>query len=116
MRFTYEKVAARFMSAGYTLLSVEYKNCDQKLDVFCPAGHKTQITFHSFQSGHGCRVCSENKPSLDLIRDKLAAVNRVLLSDRYVNAHTPLEYVCDRGHRGYVTWGNLSRGLGYCRR
>lgn len=110
-KFTLEEVRKKFKSEGYTLLSTEYTGNRQKLDVVCPKGHNLKINFMSFQHGSRCRFCrigtvGENtRKSLEFIRKEFEKEGYTLLSTEYKNGSTSkLEYICPRGHKGFITW------------
>jgi len=48
-RLDYEFVKQSFEKEGYTLLTQEYKNNNQKLDYICPNGHKHSIQWNAWQ-------------------------------------------------------------------
>lgn len=57
-KYTYEEVKECIESFGYKLLSTEYINNKQKLEVLCENNHKSNKMFNSFKSGNiGCRRC-----------------------------------------------------------
>src|ERR1700722_5561500 len=56
---TIEFVIEEFTKRGYILISTEYINSSGKLDYICNKGHKRQISWTSFQNGHGCAKCAE---------------------------------------------------------
>ena len=41
------------------LLSKEYINCNQELEVICPKGHRINISWKRFENGRRCPHCSE---------------------------------------------------------
>ena len=47
----------RLSKYGYTLLSEEYKNANEKINVKCPNGHKYPTTYHNFDNGKRCPYC-----------------------------------------------------------
>ena len=52
-RLSLEFVRSEFEKEGYTLLSTEYKNSSQKLDVICNKGHHITTSWSNFNSGNG---------------------------------------------------------------
>ncbi len=60
---TYEFVKDQFAKEGYKLLSEEYVNCGMKLDYICDRGHRHSISWASFQQGHRCRKCYDQRNS-----------------------------------------------------
>ena len=56
-RLKYEYVKKIIESEEYILLSTEYKNKDQKLQMICPKGHFYEATFGNFRNGFRCPQC-----------------------------------------------------------
>jgi hypothetical protein len=44
------------------------------------------------------------------VREKFEEEGYELLSKKYVDAHTKLEYICPNGHKHSITWANWSQG------
>jgi very-short-patch-repair endonuclease len=55
---TIEEVKAYVKSIDYTLLSTEYKNCDEKLELVCNKGHFCSISWDNLSHGKRCRKCT----------------------------------------------------------
>lgn len=49
---------------GYTLLSKSYKNSSTKLKCICNNGHECFITWHSWQRGHRCKRCMNERQGI----------------------------------------------------
>ena len=60
-RLSYEDIKERIEKEGYVLLSKEYINNKQKLEMICPKGHKHIGTWREFQSGCRCSECGGTK-------------------------------------------------------
>ena len=59
VRKTIEYIRADFKDNGYTLITTEYKNSDQKLRCICPNGHEWAVSWHNWHSrGIRCPYCS----------------------------------------------------------
>jgi 5-methylcytosine-specific restriction endonuclease McrA/uncharacterized protein YkuJ len=54
---TIEFAVEQFEKEGYTLLSKEYINCEQKLKYRCPKGHDGSISLHNWKRGARCFAC-----------------------------------------------------------
>lgn len=108
-KFTYEFVKHYIESNGYTLLSKEYVNQNQKLRFKCDKGHSYETRFSYFRNGNRCPICSGNvKLSIDEVRRRLSAYGYKLCSDFYENNLTKLKVKCPKGHIYETTWGNFS--------
>lgn len=68
-KYKYSDVKAVFEAENYQLVSQEYLNNKQKLDVICPEGHEWVVSLHDFNSGYRCSQCSltgKSKAELEL--------------------------------------------------
>ena len=65
---------------------------------------------------------SNYKFSIGYVRRALEEENYILLSDKYYNTETKLDYICPNGHRHSITWQKWQQGrrcphcFNYCRR
>jgi len=58
--YTLPQVRDVFSKQGYTLLSTDYKNNKQKLEVRCPQGHLFYPSLHNFKDiGNRCSFCTD---------------------------------------------------------
>lgn len=111
IKITYDMVRDAFEKEGYILLSDEYKNSRTKLDYICPKGHKHSIIFDSWKRGSRCQICSGNlKLNIDYIKKDFKKEGYTLLSEKYINSITKLNYKCPKGHEHSITWGNWQQG------
>ena len=114
-KFSYEYVKEVFEAEGYTLLTEVYRDNKQKLEYICPEGHKGSISFSRFMCGQRCGACAGNRRlSLEEVKKVFELSGYTLVSTEYVNARTPLEYVCPNGHRSSITYDGFRSGNG-CR-
>jgi hypothetical protein len=74
--FTYDYVKKYIESFGYKLLSTEYKNCKNKLNVECDKNHKYSVSFNCFQQGERCPFCSKVKFYSNGEKDLLSEVEK----------------------------------------
>jgi very-short-patch-repair endonuclease len=85
--------------------------------VKCPLGHKYDVSFNVFRSGHGCPHCYEERKGdtlklpYDFVKKEIEKEGYELLSTEYQNSHTPLEIKCPKGHvTNTMTYGNFKQG------
>lgn len=115
-RVGFDKVKEEFERRGYKLLSKHYKNRNQKLRFICPNGHKGNITWSSFRLGRGCNECSyfivadKRRYSINDVRIEFEKEGYTLLTKKYVNNKTPLEYICPKGHNGTIKFNAWQQG------
>lgn len=100
-----------FSSEGYVLKSTEYVNSRQKLDYICPNGHKHCVAWGHWISGRRCPFCSNKvKKTIGFVRSEFEKEGYILVSKKYVNANTKLEFICPKGHKHSITWHNWDTG------
>lgn len=58
IRNDYDYIKETFEEYGYTLIDDEYINNTQKLNVICPQGHNTYISWTLFKMGVRCQKCN----------------------------------------------------------
>ena len=117
-KLTIEYIREKFNERGYTLLTEEYINNSQKLEYICPNGHTHSISWRNFSSGDGCPYCSKKaKPTLEFIKQEFEKIGWTLLSKEYINNSKKLDYICDKGHKHSISWGNFRKGkrCPYCK-
>lgn len=66
-RKSYEEVKEYVESIGYELLSKEYVNAHEKLEVKCPKGHKYEVQYANLQRGRRCPYCKVSKGEQKII-------------------------------------------------
>lgn len=110
-KLTIEFVRKQFEKEGYTLLSNEYINNEQKLEYVCPKGHRQRIAWCVWKRGCRCAECfGTKKYTLGFIRNVFEKEGYTLLSDKYIDSKTPLEYICQKKHKGKISWNKWRQG------
>ncbi len=109
IRYSIDQVRDKLAMERYILLSSTYVNAHTVLEIECPAGHRCDKTFSSFQSGgNRCKTCSRNdKYTIEQVREILAVDTYILISTIYHNVGTILEMQCPAGHRCDKTFSNF---------
>ena len=106
-KLTYKFVKSSFEKDDYTLLSKEYKCSNIKLNYKCSAGHKHSTSWDNWKQGKRCPYCDgQVKLTLDFIKSEFKKEGYKLLSTKYKNAHTKLDFICPSGHKHYIKWSN----------
>ena len=104
-------IRQEFEKEGYQLLTTNYINAQQKLEYICPKGHRSSITWSSWQQGTRCLECTgKKKKNIKFIRKGFEKEGYQLLTKKYKNNLQKLEYICSKGHKGSITWGSWSGG------
>ena len=65
-RHSYEYIKEQIEKEGFVLLSKEYKNARQKLDMICPNGHEVSVTWNNFYFGFRCKQCHNSKGEIEI--------------------------------------------------
>ena len=104
-KLTIEFIRSVFEKENYELLSKEYINSKTKLKYKCQQGHFGQIAYTSFQQGHRCAKCANNKKyNYSEVKNYFSQNNYILISKDYINSHSLLEYECPLGHLGKICY------------
>ena len=64
----YEDVKAYVESLGFSLLSKNYSNRGELLNIKCSEGHEFSMTYKAFKRGGRCVVCSQSKGEREVMR------------------------------------------------
>ena len=117
-RKNFQEIKKEFERRGYILLTEEkdYKNNKTKLKYICQEGHENYIVWSSFQQGCCCPTCEDEKNKKDFsdIKKEFERRGYKLLSkeNKYKNSITKLEYICPKGHNGFVIWNSFQQNHG----
>ncbi len=110
---TISEVREFIISAGYELLSEEYKNAYSYLTVRCPQGHQYETKWGNFQSGSRCSICGgNNKKTINDIELKIKESGSQLVSTKYKNSQSKLIICCSSGHKYETNWNRFQQGHG----
>lgn len=113
VRKTIEDVRQSFNEIGWTLLSTEYNNAQERLDFRCNNGHVHSISWGKFQSGKRCVYCSGlNSLTFEQVDELFRDKGWKLVTNEYVNTKQKLQFICDKGHQHSINVGNLLQGAG----
>jgi hypothetical protein len=98
-----------FANEGCTILSDAYTNGNTRIYYICNEGHYVNTTWRYWKNGQRCKICGvskgaeTNSADIAVIRAEFERIGYTLVSDRYVCGEK-LEYVCSKGHTGYVDY------------
>ncbi|AMB18648.1 homing endonuclease [Bacillus phage Eldridge] len=59
--YTYEEVKELIYTAGYVLLSQDYRGSNNKIDIQCNKNHAFPMTLKMFNQGQRCPICKNSK-------------------------------------------------------
>jgi len=106
---------ARVAELGGTVTGT-YKNRLTPIDVVCKMGHSVQVWPCSVLSGQGiCRTCVGKDPRVAeaAFRARIAELGGTVVG-QYVNALTPVDVTCEKGHRCKPRPHDVATGNGIC--
>ena len=119
---TIQEVREYINNEGYTLLSNEYINCNQELEIICPNGHNIKMSWKRFENGRRCPHCSERswinrKKNIESINEIISKEGYKFLEE-YTTAKTKMKCSCPNGHIFEINWNNFKSGkrCPYCRK
>lgn len=101
---------------GYEMLA-PYTGNLRPLSFRCPQGHQGEMTWASFQDGHGCRECSfsirgavKSQNTGKRAAEKFEAEGYRMISP-YKSAHGLIDFICPKGHQHSMSWTNFDSGM-----
>jgi hypothetical protein len=111
-KHTLEYVKNYIEDNGFKLLSTEYKNNSQLLEMLCPNNHKCKIRFYNFKTnGTRCPVCFGNKKyTFSYVKEYIEKSGYELLSTEYNSVYEKLQVKCLNGHIYETTFSNFKKG------
>ncbi len=100
------------------LLSTTYNNNMTHLHWECIHGHTYEQSWQQFYVGHHCPQCAPNAAiSFEYVKDYFSNKGLILLSKKYVNNTTPLDFICNNHpEKGIQTtnWLNMQSAVANC--
>lgn len=122
-KHTIEEVRGFLAEFNYTLLTTEYINHEQKLNMICDKGHDCYISFKCFKNKIRCKICANInrgiKQSIPFIEVKKRIENNdykiISGEDNYTNQYSVLIVECPNGHEYTSSFANLKSAKFKCR-
>jgi len=109
-KLSYNYVKSFIEKDGYQLLSKKYTNSRSNLLIKCPKGHEYNIKWNTFQQGHRCPICMNQKLTYKHVKDYIEKEGYQLLSKTYKNVRTKLLLKCPIGHEYKVKFNDFQQG------
>ena len=119
-KLTIDQIRELVEAKGFKLLTVEYKDNHQKLDVICSEGHVYHPTAKSIQKGSGCSVCYNRTDRRMLAKAQPHKIQEAIdiakshggecLSKSYINNKSKLRFKCSFGHEWETNFKAINRG------
>ena len=90
---------------GFTLLSENYINTNEKLQIKCKNDHVFESRYYSFKQGKHCPVCAGVKKfTIDYVKEYIESYGYSLISNQYINANSRITVQCNSGHDYQTTF------------
>ena len=119
-RSTIKQIKIIAKDKGGRCLSKQYVNAKQKLLFECAEGHKWKANSNNIQQGKWCPQCAikrnaeKQKLKLSDLQEYAASHNGQLLSEKYTNCNTKLQWRCSKGHEWLSTAGSTYLNKSWC--
>ena len=122
-KLTYDYVKRYIENQGYKLLSKEYINTHNKLEIQCPHNHIFLMSFNNYKKGQRCPICARKnqqripknpsniKHSQEYIINLVESRGYKLL-EPYKNKRTKLKLQCPNGHYHEIRLDSFKNGSG----
>lgn len=100
-RLTYKEVKEFIEEKGCKLISKEYKNGKEKLEIECKCGNHFLCNLKNFKSSkkYNCPRCSYHSLTYEEVKLDIEKHGSKLISSEYVNNETKIEIECDCGNK-----------------
>jgi hypothetical protein len=115
IKYTIEDAIEIFLKVGLELTEKVYKSFHEEMSYECiECGYKDKKSLAVAKCGKGCPKCAGNLPlNFDEVKEKFAEFELLLTEKEYINARTPMKYIClICGYKGDKTVSNLNAGKG----
>jgi len=110
-KLTYEYVKQYFNDHRCELLEKGYKNANTKMKYKCGCKNVSEITFGNFQQGQRCIKCSgSEKYTYQHVFKYFIQQGCELLEKEYKNVHHSMEYKCNCGNAGKISFTHFRTG------
>jgi len=115
-RLPYEYVKKFYEDQGCKLISSEYNDVWEDLEFECLCGNVDKKSFAAFKMTPLCSSCISRKKSEvqkfshDYVKNYFEDNKCKLLSIKYENSWTPLDYICEHGHKSKTCFSEFIRG------
>lgn len=116
-RTKFEDVVNRFDDLDLVLITKKDEYINRKetmLKYVCVCGEIKEVARGTCMGDawKGCVECMRNnvKISMDVVREAFINERCILLEDKYVNNHTPMNYICSCGGKGNTSFKRFKNG------
>lgn len=107
-KHTFKYVKRLFKAHNCKLLATKYENSHTKMPYVCSCGNRSTIRLSEFNSGRRCIKCGgREKHNIRFVRAFFSSRGCKLVSTKYHNARSMLEYICDFGVKHEIAFSTF---------
>ena len=113
-KITIELIRERMKEEKYILLTEEYINSKQKLEVMCDKGHLYSTSWNNFNNGRRCPHCKGNDATRKSLKDLIKLFEKEgfkYIEGEYKNNKSKLTLECCKGHIFDISWDMWNSGI-----
>lgn len=114
--FTLEEMRKTAAANGGECLATSYKNTGTIVPWRCNKGHEWSASYGNVRSGSWCKKCRHKMPSIEDVHKYALSRDGYCFSSKYVDANSPLEWGCAKGHRWRKTLSDVKSAINWCRK
>ncbi len=103
-------IVEKAMLSYYAKMLDPYRTRSAPIRVICMSGHVNTTTWRTFRGGSRCPDCDPRIVDPDMVDQEFRSKGCTPLS-RYVNAGTPIRYICPEGHNAQCRWYHFKNGV-----
>jgi hypothetical protein len=111
LTFSFEKVKTICLSKGFEIISKEYKNSLEQIEVkHIPCQTSFKTTFHNITHKKVCPECSLRKRADIIEAENLVKVKEGKIIGFAKKSKNNSTWECAKGHQWRTTWSNIKKG------
>lgn len=115
VNWTFEKVFGEVAKTGCKLITKEYKNNKQILDIECSCGEIFPVRWGDFLKGQNkCKHCTGNNLRYSDVKKYIESKGCILKSKKYKNYSGKLDIICKCGNPMHISFDAFKKGSGMC--
>lgn len=113
--WTFDKVFNEVANKDCKLITKEYKNNKQILEIECSCGEIFSVRWSDFLKGQNkCKCCTGNKLRYSDVKKYVESKGCTLISEKYENHSSKLDIKCKCGNHMNVSFNAFRKGNGIC--
>ena len=117
IKLSYDHVKNYIESFEYKLISKNYYNNREKIEIECSSGHLYKVVYGSFKNGHRCPICTrkinsdKRKLTYICVKNYIESFDGYqLISNKCNGNKDKLHIICPKGHLFKMNFNNFKQG------